>query len=575
MIRFAGIAEKSSNTPLWVRDFGPVARKKKEGAIRCMCIWGAKHDMVPFSTSLNRHVLSILDKCSDLNHLKQLQAHLITIGHGDTHFYAFKLIRLCTLRLCNLAYARRVFDKFRSPNIYLYTAIIGAYTRVPDHESAVLLYRDMLRSSRSKPNHYMFSIILKSWPEVVESYGVELVHTQIVKSGFGGNPVVQTAVLDGYSRYGADVGLGRKVFDEMPVRNVVSWTAMISAYARAGLLGNAVLLFEEMSVEIRDTPFWNCIIAGCLQNGLFTEAIEFFRRMIEEGVRRGDRPNQGTIVCALSALGHSGMLQLGKCIHGYVYRSGLSLDPFIVNGLIDMYGKCGSFGKSRIVFDKSPEINLTSWNSLINCYALHGRSHEAIGIFEDMTLCEDKVKPDGVTFVGLLNACTHGGLVVVGRHYYDMMIVKYGIEPQIEHYGCLIDLLCRSGRFEEAIEVVNGMRIPPDEIIWGSVLNGCKIHRRIDLAEFAEKKLIEMNPDNGGYRAMLANLYVEMGKWDESQKVRKMIYDGNVYKASGRSWIEVENQVHSFHSVDKSHPRTEEIYAVLGCLIDTSKMQYS
>ncbi|KAL0372300.1 UNVERIFIED_CONTAM: Pentatricopeptide repeat-containing protein [Sesamum calycinum] len=447
---------------------------------------------------------------------------------------------------------------------------------VPDHLSAVLLYRDMVRENRSKPNHFMFSIILKSWPEVLPSYGVELVQTQIVKSGFGGNPVVQTAILDAYSRYGVDVGRARKVFDEISDRNVVSWTAMISGYARAGQVGNAVLLFEEMPEGIRDTPFWNSIIAGCAQNGLFSEAIEFFRRMVvDEGMGTGNKPNQGTIVCVLSALGHGGMLQFGKCIHGYIYRSGLGSDLFVVNGLIDMYGKCGSFEKSRIVFDKSSEINLASWNSLINCFALHGRNCDAIRTFEDMLLFEDEAKPDEVTFVGLLNACTHGGMVVEGRRYFDMMIKEYGIEPQIEHYGCLIDLLGRSGQFEEAMEVVKGMRIPPDEVIWGSLLNGCKIHGRIDLAEFAVKKLIYINPNNGGYRAILANLYGEMGKWDEAQKVRKTLSEGDAHKAPGCSWIEVDNQVHNFYSVDRSHPKMEEIYGVLECLVDTSKLSYA
>ncbi|PIN26378.1 hypothetical protein CDL12_00864 [Handroanthus impetiginosus] len=488
------------------------------------------------STSLNRHILAILDKCNNLNHLKQLQAHLISLGHGHTHFYAFKLIRFCTLRLHNIAYARHLFDKFNSPNIYLYTAVIDAYTAVPDHESAVLLYREMVRENGSKPNHFMFSIILKSWPEVLRSHGVELVQAQIVKSGFGGNPVVQIAILDAYSRYRVDVGAARKVFDEMPDRNVVSWTAMISGYARAGQVGNAVLLFEEMPEEIRDTPFWNCIIAGFVQNGFFSKAIEFFRRMaVEEGVRGKNRPNQVSMVCVLSALGHSGMLQFGKCMHGYIYRNGLNSDLLIVNGLIDMYGKCGSFKKSRIVFDKSTEINLASWNSLINCYALHGRCEEAIRIFEEMLLRGNEVKPDEVSFVGLLNACTHGGFVVEGRRYYDMMIKEYGIEPEIEHYGCLIDLLGRSGQLEEAMEVVKGMRIPPDEVVWGSLLNGCKIHRRTDLAEFAVKKLIEINPKNGGYSAMLANLYGELGKWDEAQKIRKMSSEGNAYKAAGCS----------------------------------------
>ncbi|KAH6777519.1 Pentatricopeptide repeat superfamily protein [Perilla frutescens var. hirtella] len=535
------------------------------GRIACL-----KYDMIP-CWSLNRHVCAILDKCNNLNHLKQLQSHLITLGHAHIHFYAFKLIRFCTTRLRDLGYARQLFDKFNSPNIYLYTAIIAAYTALPHHEAAALLYRGMLRENRSRPNEYMFSIILRSWPEVVRSYGVEMVQAQIVKSGFGGYPVVQTAMMDAYSRYAVDVGVARKVFDEMSERNVVSWTAMISGYARGGLVGSAILLFEEMPEEIRDTPFWNCIIAGCVQNGLFSEAIEFFRRMVVEGA---NRPNQGTIVCVLSALGHSGLLEFGKCIHGYICRSGLSSDLFAVNGLIDMYGKCGSFEKSRIVFYNSVEVNLASWNSLINCYALHGRCHEAIATFEDMLIRGLELKPDAITFVGLLNACTHGGLVVEGRHYFDMMVKDYGIEPQIEHYGCLIDLLGRAGQFEEAMEVVNGMRIPPDEVIWGSLLNGCKIHRRTDLAEFAVKKLTEINPNNGVYSVILANLYVEMGKWDEARRIRKALSEGNVYKAAGCSWIEIDNQIHNFYSVDRSHPRTEEIYAVLTCLADATKMMH-
>ena len=192
------------------------------------------------------------------------------------------------------------------------------------------------------------------------------------------------------------------------------------------------------------------------------------------------------------------------------------------------------------------------------------------GVFEEMMECVDDVKLDGVTFVGLLNACTHGGLVKQGQSYFESMIRDYRIEPQIEHYGCLIDLLGRAGRFEEAMGVVRGMRMPPDEVVWGSLLNGCKIHGRIDLAEFAVKKLVEIDPKNGGYGAMLANVYVESGKWDEVRKVRKTLKEQNAYKTPGCSWIEVDNRVHQFYSVDTTHPRTEEIYTILECLLGFS-----
>ncbi|CAK9155815.1 unnamed protein product [Ilex paraguariensis] len=518
------------------------------------------------SSDLYKHVLSIVEKCTHLNHLKQLQAHIITLGYSQTQFYQFKLVRLCTISLTNLNYARYIFDNLKSPNVYLYTAMITAYSSLPDPESSLLLYRDMVRKGRPKPNQFIYPHVLKSCPEAVKSYGTELVHVHIVKTGFGKHPIVQTSLLDSYSRFCSNVNGARGLFDEMSERNVVSWTAMISGYTRVGQIGNAVSLFEEMPE--RDIPSWNAVIAGCTQNGMFTEAISLFRRMVvEEGEVLGNRPNQVTVVCALSACGHTGTLQLGRCIHGFTYRCGLNPDLFISNALVDMYGKCGTLVQARRVFDKALKRSLTSWNSMINCFGLHGQSERSIGVFEEMMECKDKVRPDAVTFIGLLNACTHGGLVEQGRAYFDMMITDYAIEPRIEHYGCLIDLLGRAGQFEEAMEVVEGMRIPPDEVVWGSLLNGCKIHGHTDLAEFAVKKLIEIDPNNGGYQIMLANVYGEIGKWDEVRKVRKKLTEQHASKTPGCSWIEVDNKVHQFYSVDKTHPRTEEIYTVLECLI--------
>lgn len=246
------------------------------------------------------------------------------------------------------------------------------------------------------------------------------------------------------------------------------------------------------------------------------------------------------------------------------------MSSFVTNALIDMYEKCGSLTEARRVFDGTKNLNLTSWNSMINCYALHGKSKATITLFEEMLQQRDEIQPDGLTFVSLLNACTHGGLVDTGRLYYKMMIKDFGVQPQIAQYGYLIDLLGRSGKFDEALEVVKGMTIPPDEVIWGSLLNGCKIHKQIGLAEYAVKKLIEIDPYNGGYVAMLANLYGELGKWEEVDMVRKMMKEQNAYKIPGCSWIDVDNQVHQFYSVDKSHPRTEEIYSILESLIGAS-----
>ncbi|XP_022974048.1 pentatricopeptide repeat-containing protein At1g33350 [Cucurbita maxima] len=524
---------------------------------------------VPMQPHLNQLVLSVLEKCSHLNHLKQLQGFLISLGHSQTQFYAFKLVRFCNLTLTDLCYSRFIFDHLSSPNVYLYTAMITAYASEPDSKAAFLLYRNMVRRGAPLPNHFIYPHVLKSCPELLESNGTKMVHAQVLKSGFGGYPVVQTAIVDAYSRFRTDIGIARQVFDEMLERSVVSWTAMISGYARLGDIDNAMALFESMPE--RDIPAWNALIAGCAQNGFFCEAIGLFKRMVslalEGNKERETKPNKITVASALSSCGHTGMLHLGKWIHGYVFKTYLGQDSFISNALLDMYGKCGNLKVARRVFDMITLKSLTSWNSLINCLALHGHSGSAIDLFLELVQCRDGVQPDAVTFVGVLNACTHGGLVEKGYSYFKMMRQDYDIEPQIEHFGCLIDLLGRAGRFEEAMEVVRGMNIEPDEVVWGSLLNGCKIHGRLDLAEYSVKKLIEMDPENGGYRIMLANIYAELENWDEVRKVRKLLKEQNAYKIPGCSWIEVDNHVYQFYSFDMSHPNAEQIYKTLESMI--------
>ncbi|GJS53353.1 pentatricopeptide repeat-containing protein [Tanacetum coccineum] len=225
---------------------------------------------------------------------------------------------------------------------------------------------------------------------------------------------------------------------------------------------------------------------------MFGEAIRLLRRMI----RNGMRSNQVTVLCSLYAFGHMGMLQLGKSTHGYILRNRIGPNSCISNGLIDMYVKYGSLIEARHVFDETPIRNLTSWNSMINSFALHGQSESAIMIFEEMI--QHDMKPDNVTFVWLLNACAHGGLVDKGPTFFTSMVNDYNIEPDIHHIGCFIDLLGRAGQFDEAMEVIKAMKTTPDEAVWGSLLNDCKIHGRMDLAEFAVKKLIEIDPSNGG-----------------------------------------------------------------------------
>ncbi|XP_010529708.1 PREDICTED: pentatricopeptide repeat-containing protein At1g33350 [Tarenaya hassleriana] len=514
---------------------------------------------------VNRVVSAVLSRSTHLNHLKQVQSFIIAVGLGRSPFLCFKLIRFCTLRLCSLSYARLVFDHFSSPNIYLYTAVLTAYSSsLPHHaSSAFSLFRLMLRRSSPRPNQFIYPHVFKCTPYLSSAFSTPLVHTHSLKSGFHLYIVVRTAMLHSYASSTSHIPFARQLFDEMSDRNVVSWTAMVSGYARSGDISNALSLFREM--PDRDIPSWNAILAACTQNGLFPEAISLFRRMIKEPLIR---PNAVSLVCVLSACAQTGMLQLARGIHAFVYRHSLSPDLFVSNALVDVYGKCGNFVEANTVFGMTSKKSSTAWNSMINCFALHGRSEEAIAVFEEMMkLSDDDIKPDGITFIGLLNACTHAGLVENGCAYFDLMTNKLGIEPRIEHYGCLIDLLGRAGRFDEALEVISGMWMEPDEVVWGSLLNACKIYGRLDFAEVAVKNLVALQPSNGGYVAMMANLYGELGKWEEAHRARRMIKDQNACKTPGCSWIEIDNRVHQFYSLDKSHPKTEEIYFILESLI--------
>ncbi|KAL5996830.1 hypothetical protein ACLOJK_007752 [Asimina triloba] len=518
--------------------------------------------------SLHEHFLSLLEKCVNLGHLKQLQSHLITLGHAQTQLFAFKLVRFSILSLSNLDYARFIFDHLDSPNVYLYTAMITAYASQSDTKSTLLLYQRMIRQGRPPPNHFVFPHMLKSCSDgsfdVIKTF-----HAQILRFGFEEYGVVQTALVDAYAKC-SDLGTARQIFDGMRERNVVPWTAMVSGYARVGMVWDAVLMFEEM--PDRDVPSWNAIIAGCSQNGLFSKAISLFQRMLLVSGGHENRPNQITVVCALSACAHLGMLHLGKWIHGYILKNKIGPSAFVANALVDMYGKCGSLKEATRLFNRISEKSLTSWNSIINCLALHGQSKNAITIFNEMESLG--VKPDAVTFVGLLNACTHGGLVEEGHSYFESMSHDYKIEPQIEHYGCVIDLLGRVGRFEEAMEIIKGMKIKPDEVVWGSLLNGSKIHGNMDLAVFAVWKLLDAHPNNAGYAIMLANIYSECERWDDVRVVRKKLKEMGLQKTPGCSWIEIDNQVHQFYSADKDHHRAEEIFQLLEGLAGLSTQDF-
>lgn len=434
--------------------------------------------------------------------------------------------------------------------MFNWTAIIHSHALSGLHGLAMVYFVDMLYSG-IEPNAFTFSAALKSSP--IRS-GKSL-HSLAFKLGFYSDLYVETGLLDVYAR-GGDVASAQKLFDEMAHRSLVSLTSMITCYAKHGDLGNAKLLFDEMPEK--DVVCWNVMISGYAQNGYPNEALRMFRSMLSDAKLR---PNEVTLLAVVSACGQIGALETGQWLHSFIENNGIHINLHLGTALIDMYSKCGSLEDARLVFERMTDKDIVAWNSMISGYAMHGFSSHALETFDEMRRLG--MKPNDVTFIGILNACSHTGMVQEGWNLFDMMKDKYGIEPKVEHYGCLVNLLGRAGQLEEAFNVVRGMRIEPDVVIWSSLLGACRLHNDLALGEEIAELLLEQNQMSSGMYALLSNIYASSGNWVEVARIRGMMKTNGVVKEKGCSSIELDNTVHEFLAGDMKHPKCREIYSKL------------
>lgn len=357
-----------------------------------------------------------------------------------------------------------------------------------------------------------------------------------------------------YARAG-DVASARSIFDAVPIKRLVTSTAMITCYAKAGDLESARNLFDGMGDK--DCVCWNAMIDGYAQHGRPDEALRLFRGMLRAGVR----VNEVTAVTAVSAVAQMGSVETGRWVHSYVENNRIRFSVRLGTALVDMYSKCGSLEDACLVFDRIQGKDVVAWNSMIAGYAMHGRSREALDMFS--RLKASGLSPTDITFIGVLNACSHAGLVSEGRELFRLMDKEYGIEPKIEHYGCMVDLLGRAGLVDEAYQLVQGMRVEPDPALWGSLLAACRLHKKMALGEMIANFLVNNGQANSGTYVLLSNIYAAVGNWKEVNRVRALMKENGVQKEPGCSLIEVDYKVHEFVVSDLSHPKSEEIYSML------------
>ncbi|KAF3792049.1 Pentatricopeptide repeat-containing protein [Nymphaea thermarum] len=374
--------------------------------------------------------------------------------------------------------------------------------------------------------------------------------------------VCWNTMIAGYAQYGK-MDDAHSLFRKMKKKDVISWNTMISGYCQIGKMPEAIQMFEEMGQ--RNAVSWNSIISGMTQNGLYSDALRYFVLML----RDGKRPDESTYASALCSGANLAVLQHGKQLHDLVVKSGRNADVFVGNSLITMYAKCGRVLRAKQVFSEMVNIDSISWNALIAGYALHGYANEALVLF--MQMQQSGEVPDEVTLVAVLSACSHAGLIDEGLYIFHSMVVKYNIVPIAEHYSCVVDLLGRSGRLEEAYELVVNMPIEANAGTYGALLGASYIRCNLEIGTFAGEKLLKLEPHKTSNYVLLSNMHAASGRWEEVERIRMLMKERGVEKLPGSSWIEIKGRVHSFSAVNFSHELIAEICSTLWTLSTQTK----
>ncbi|GAV77432.1 PPR domain-containing protein/PPR_2 domain-containing protein/DYW_deaminase domain-containing protein [Cephalotus follicularis] len=471
-------------------------------------------------------LVSILPVCAQSDDiLTGMLIHLYAIKHGlDFDLFVSNALINMYAKFGSLGHAQRIFDHMLVRDIVSWNSIIAAYEQNDDAVTA-LGWFNMMQVNGMQPDILTLVSLASIVAQLSDLRNGQSVHGYIMRRGwFMGDAAIGNAVVDMYAKLG-DLESSRAVFEGLPVKDVISWNSLITGYA---------------------------------QNGLASEAIEVYRMMEEY---KEIIPDQGTWVSILPAYSHLGALQQGMRIHGRVFKNRLYLDVFVGTCLVDMYGKCGRLDDAMSLFYQLPRKSSVPWNAIIACHGVHGHAKKALNLFREML--DERVKPDHVTFVSLLSACSHSGLICEGQWCFHVMQEEYGIKPSLRHYGCMVDLFGRAGYLELAHNFIKDMPVRPDASVWGALLAACRKHGNTELGMVASDHLFELDSEEVGYYVLLSNIYANVGKWEGVDEVRSLARDRGLRKTPGWSSIEVGNEVDVFYSGNQSHPKCEEIYMEL------------
>ncbi|KAL5553689.1 hypothetical protein UlMin_041090 [Ulmus minor] len=558
-----------------------------------MRMFVSEHDNVVFSI-----VLKGCTELRDVDEGRKLHCQIEKAGSPD-NFVLTGLVDMyakCGWIDCS----RKVFDGILERNVVSWTTMIAGYVQNDCAKEGLVLFNRM-REGFVEGNKFTVGSLITACAKLGALHQGKWFHGIVTKSGYQLNSVLGTALLDMYVKCG-DIRDARSVFYELPSIDLVSWTAMIvgfcqtgypdealklftgkkfvgflpnsftaasllsscaqlgnlnlgrrihclgvklgledstvrnalvDMYAKCGMIGYARYVFE--TVLEKNVIAWNSIISGYLQNRCAYEALHMFHRMRLESFS----PDAFTLVSVLSACAFLGALRVGSSLHACSIKEGLlTNNVFVGTALLSFYAKCGDARCARIVFDGMKEKNGTTWSAMIGGYGMQGDSHESFTLFTEM-LKED-VEPSEAIFTAILSACRHTGMVGEGWNYFNSMCLHYKFVPLMQHYACMVDLLARAGRLEEALEFIEKMPVQPDVSLFGAFLHGCELHSRFDLGEVAIKKMLELDIDDACYFVLISNLYASDGRWSQVNQVRELMKQRELIKSPGHSLVEMD-----------------------------------
>ncbi|KAJ4958190.1 hypothetical protein NE237_025301 [Protea cynaroides] len=562
-------------------------------------------------------------RTADADQARRLQSHMQLHSFApDNTFFHNRLLQIYA-KSGNVSDAQHLFERMSRRDVFSWNALLSAYSKSGSVNDLLALFNQMptydtvsyntiisglvghgccnkafdffsrMQGEGFEPTDHTHVSVLNASSQLLDLKLGRQIHGWITSRNLRENVFVWNSLIDMYIRCG-EIDLARWLFDRMDTRNIVSWNSMIYGHLRNGQPKKSIDLFHDMSfsgikpdlvtvssvlgaflqigtieeaerlfreIEKRDQVCWTTMIVGYSQNGKEEDALTLFNEMLLDDIK----PDGFTISSVVNVCARLASLDRGKVLHGKTILLGLEDDLLVSSALVDMYSKCGDTTDAWIVFKMMPSRNVVSWNAIIVGYAQNGLDQEALGLYQRML--QEKMKPDNITFVGVLSACSHAGLIECGWRYFHSMTELHGMKPTLDHYTCMINLLGRSGYMKEAVDIIQGMPDEPNNLIWSTLLFVSALNKDIEHGELAARHLFELEPLNAAPYIMLSNMYAASGRWDGMASLRSLMKDRNIRKIAAYSWIEIDNKVHKFVSDDRTHPQTDKIYNKLNGLI--------